>query len=130
MWLLSKLGRSLEIFLSFGPLWLILFVVISSYANDYTFCWLFLMSPQNTNFGFFHDTNPAYWYLGLCLILVSAFLKVNWLGAWLQIFFTTRLRDRHWKPPKNSSSKRIMQADRATWDYALPGGRLVYAEGK
>ncbi|KAI0836457.1 hypothetical protein F5Y06DRAFT_305224 [Hypoxylon sp. FL0890] len=117
------------VFLSFGPLWLPLFVVIVPYGNDYSFCWLFLMSPQKTDFGFFPDTSPANWYIGLCLILISAFLKINWFGAWLQIFITTRFCDRHWKPPADSSNKRIMQADRATWDYALPSGRLIYAEG-
>ncbi|KAI0116091.1 hypothetical protein F4776DRAFT_673804 [Hypoxylon sp. NC0597] len=130
MWLCSKLRDSIKTFLAFGPLWLTFFVTFALYANDYWYCWLSLMAIQETELGFGKPVAPQNWYLGLCMILISAILKINWFGAWLQVFIITRLRDRHWKPPKNSSSKRIMQADRTTWDFAFPGGRLVYAEGK
>ncbi|KAI1100785.1 hypothetical protein F4804DRAFT_348210 [Jackrogersella minutella] len=122
--------RYTHVFLSLGPLWLFLFLTLAPYANDYKFCWLSLMAPQDTDLGFDNPVNPGHWYLGLCLVLVSACLKVNWFGSLLQILITTRLCDRHWKPPKNPSSKRIMQADPAEWDTALPGGRLVYHEGR
>ncbi|KAI1408606.1 hypothetical protein F5Y13DRAFT_204558 [Hypoxylon sp. FL1857] len=121
---------SVHVFLSLGPMWFTFYLALAPYANDYLYCWLSLMAPQDTGIGFGDPVAPQNWYLGLCMILVSAILKANWFGAWLQIFMTTRFCDRHWKPPKNPSSKRIMQADRATWEHALPGGRLVYIEGR
>ncbi|KAI1204347.1 uncharacterized protein F4807DRAFT_472098 [Annulohypoxylon truncatum] len=119
-----------ESFLGLGPLWLCLFLVLVPYANDYSFCWLSLMAPQQTEFGFNEPISPAKWYLGLCMILVSAALKASWFGAWLQVLITTRLCDRHWKPPNNPSTKRIMQVDNLRLEDQMFRGSIPYEEGR
>ncbi|KAI2465844.1 hypothetical protein F4781DRAFT_445687 [Annulohypoxylon bovei var. microspora] len=126
----DTLRHSVYRFLSLGPLWLSLFVVLATYANDYEFCWLSLMAPQRTEVGFDEPVSPAKWYLGLCMIFFSAIIKANWFGAWLQILVTTRVRDRHWKPPNNPSTKRIMQADLPRWEDRSFIDRLPYEEGR
>ncbi|KAI1775893.1 hypothetical protein F4818DRAFT_458006 [Hypoxylon cercidicola] len=120
----------LNAFLLLGPLWLSLYLALACYANDYKYCRLTLMGYQETDIGFDEPIVAANWYLGLCMILLSATLKVNWFCPWLSIFVTSWLFDRHWTPPKNPSMKRIMQADSSLWADALLGGRLVYEEGR
>ncbi|KAI1388127.1 uncharacterized protein F4822DRAFT_430881 [Hypoxylon trugodes] len=117
-----------RVFLSFGPIWLALFLTLTIYANEYKFCWSFLMAPQDTGIGFIDPPDPSNWYIGLSLIIVSAILKVNWVIPWLQIVVTSWVCDRHWKPP-NNSSKRIMQAGSNFWDLSMPSGRLPYRQG-
>ncbi|KAI0377365.1 hypothetical protein F5Y04DRAFT_285003 [Hypomontagnella monticulosa] len=128
----SNLGtavRAMEKFLAFGPLWLVLFLLLATYANDYLLAWLTLMAPQDTGVGFV-DNNPATWYIGICMILVSATLKANWFLAWLDVFITCRIRDRKWTPPGDPSTKRIMQADHSMWASASLGGRCAYEPGR
>lgn len=55
----------LQVFLTLGPLWLTLYLSLASYANDYKYCWLTLMGPQETSFGFDDPVATANWYLGI-----------------------------------------------------------------
>ncbi|OTA99740.1 hypothetical protein M426DRAFT_252393 [Hypoxylon sp. CI-4A] len=122
--------NSVDLFLFFGPLWLILFTAFATYANDFNFCWLTLMAPQETEVGLGHPLSPARWHLGLCLLIISSLIRANWFLPWIQIVVMSRVCDRHWKPPNNPSSKRIMQADQSLFQVALDDGRLAYMEGR
>ncbi|KAI1373086.1 hypothetical protein F4677DRAFT_462478 [Hypoxylon crocopeplum] len=116
--------------LRYGPVWLVLFVTFPVYANDFLYCWTILMGPQETQVGLGESITPANWYIGLCMMIFSAILKLNWFGAGLQVILTTWCRDRHWKPPNNASQKRILQADSATYENSLFRHRLTYFEGR
>ncbi|RYO93419.1 hypothetical protein DL766_000809 [Monosporascus sp. MC13-8B] len=97
-------------------IWILLFLVFSAFSNLYYFCWLELIF-----------LGPASWFtpdlsvapnrvLGLSLLVISAFLKANCVGAWVQTLVITWFCDRKWRPPR--SSKNIMQVEPSNWDDA------------
>ncbi|KAL7620428.1 hypothetical protein AAE478_009423 [Parahypoxylon ruwenzoriense] len=119
----------LSTFLSYGPLWLVCFLTLSAWANEYKFCWLSLMYPVDTQPGIIIPLGAYVWYIGLFLMVISALVKVIWVVAWIQALVMTWFCDEDWRPTENATNKIIMQADARLWIFATPDGDVPYHEG-
>ncbi|RYP08506.1 hypothetical protein DL765_008765 [Monosporascus sp. GIB2] len=107
--------RGIRRFFSFSHIWIVCFLVFSAYSNLYHFCWRELISHDETMMHSPGTGGAANLNLvvGLCLLVISALLKVIWLGAWVQTLVITRFCDRKWRPPR--TSKNIMQVEPSNW---------------
>ncbi|KAI1077408.1 hypothetical protein F5B20DRAFT_583404 [Whalleya microplaca] len=117
--------------LRFGLLWLLLFLSINLYFLDFRVSWESLIGFQENLGNLTQVPDPGRWTLGLCLLFLSAILKAHWVLPLIQILVTTWFCDRSWKPPTNSSRKRIMQADDSIWSFVQqPDSWVSYHEGR
>lgn len=117
--------RLYKLWVNLSPLWITLFLLGTTWANLYHFCWCVLINPSpEPHFG--QDAGlefepPVNFPLGLSILVISAFLKAVWLGAWVQALVITWFCDRKWRSP--TSSKNIMQVDPSIWDRRNPSDR-------
>ncbi|KAI1249438.1 hypothetical protein MGN70_009051 [Eutypa lata] len=105
--------RLYKLWVNLCPLWISLYLLGTTWANLYHFCWCGLIHPpeesdlsQDFGFGLQSSVNLP---LGLSILVISAFLKAVWFGAWVQALVITWFCDRKWRSP--TSSKNIMQID-------------------
>lgn len=117
--------------LDWSPLWMFVYLVVSSWAIDYHFCWRILIAPTDNqvHWGATTDSNLA---LGISLLVISVLFKFNWVGAWVQALIVTWFCDKHWTPP--STCRNIMQVEGTNWDDVewcpSKGWWIPYTEGK
>ncbi|RYP85944.1 hypothetical protein DL769_000881 [Monosporascus sp. CRB-8-3] len=109
-------------FFSFSHIWIVLFLVFSAFSNLYYFCWLELISPTPASLFTPDPSLASNRVLGLSLLVISAFLKAIWVGAWVQTMVITWFCDGKWRPPR--SSKNIMQVEPSNWDDARESERV------
>lgn len=137
--------------LDFSPIFLVAFLVFSSWAVLYKLCWLQLLVPADL-LGMGFDT-ADYRGIGIALLVMFAIIRITWVGAWVQILVITWCKclptseskltfiinpirnavcDRKWKPSR--TCKNIMQVDSMAWQDAewspFKGSWIPYEEGK
>ncbi|EMR66896.1 hypothetical protein UCREL1_6102 [Eutypa lata UCREL1] len=114
--------------LDFSPIFLVAFLVFSSWAVLYKLCWLQLLVPADL-LGMGFDT-ADYRGIGIALLVMFAIIRITWVGAWVQILVITWFCDRKWKPSR--TCKNIMQVDSMAWQDAewspFKGSWIPYEE--
>lgn len=96
----DALGWVMEVFGLLGPLWLVVFFVMSIYQVMYRYAFLTLIAPVDTRFELLDPestniTNAK--GIGIAIIVILGFFKVHWVGSWLMALLITWVGDKHWQ---------------------------------
>ncbi|KAI1268046.1 hypothetical protein F5Y18DRAFT_277418 [Xylariaceae sp. FL1019] len=123
-------------FLNWGPLWLTLYLLASTFATDYHYAYSTLIFPHEDVSQFGIPTSTRASAAGIVIITISSVLKMMFLGSWGYALWLTWFSAPRWSPSIHRLSPAIGQASSQVFAHVLEFGvlpetvRLSWHEGE